>query len=56
MPPDLVRALLLIPMASIQDALAVALADLSTGAGVGIMPQASSTIPRAAWSTENVRW
>jgi nickel-dependent lactate racemase len=52
MPPDLVRALLLIPMASIQDALAVALADLGPGAGVGIMPWASSTIPAAAWSTE----
>jgi nickel-dependent lactate racemase len=50
MPADLVRALLLIPMTGVQEALAVALADLGADARVGIMPQASSTIPRADWS------
>jgi nickel-dependent lactate racemase len=52
MPPDLVRALLLTPMTGIQEALAVALADRGEELRVGIMPRASSTIPRAGWSIE----
>jgi hypothetical protein len=52
MPPDLVRALLLTPMMSIQEALSAALVDAGTGVRVGIMPRASSTIPRPGWSME----
>lgn len=43
--PDLVRHLLLTPMDSIEEALAVALSDLPVDARVGVMPRASSTIP-----------
>jgi nickel-dependent lactate racemase len=52
MSPDLVRSLLLTPMTSIQEALAVALADMGTGVRVGIMPRASSTIPLPGWPME----
>jgi nickel-dependent lactate racemase len=45
MAPDLVHRLLLTPAASIDEALAIALADLPADARVGIMPRASSTIP-----------
>jgi nickel-dependent lactate racemase len=40
-----VRELLLTPAASINDALEIALVDLPADAKVGLMPQASSTIP-----------
>jgi nickel-dependent lactate racemase len=40
-----VRKLLLTPAASIDEALETALVDLPADANVGIMPQASSTIP-----------
>jgi len=45
MPPDLVRRLLLHPVASLDEALALALSDLPRGARVGVMPMANSTIP-----------
>jgi nickel-dependent lactate racemase len=42
---DLTRKLLLTPVSNIDEALEIALKDLPRGANVGIMPQASSTIP-----------
>ncbi|MGD8997539.1 MAG: nickel-dependent lactate racemase [Anaerolineae bacterium] len=54
MPPDLVRALLLTPMESVQQALAVTLADMGKDVRVGIMPRASVTIPRAGRSMETL--
>jgi nickel-dependent lactate racemase len=45
MAPDLARHLLLTPVTSIGQALAMATSDLPLDARVGIMPQASSTIP-----------
>jgi len=50
MDPDLVRHLLLAPVASIDQVLAVSLSDLSLDTRVGIMPRASSTIPHIARS------
>ncbi|MBU0492566.1 MAG: nickel-dependent lactate racemase [Chloroflexi bacterium] len=48
MAPDHMRALLLDPAVSLEAAIEHALSDLPTGARVGIMPQASSTIPHLA--------
>lgn len=45
MAPDLVRRFLLTPAASIDEALALAFAELPANARVGIMPHASATIP-----------
>ena len=45
MQPDLVRRLLLDPVASLDEALSRALRDLPSGARVGVMPAANSTIP-----------
>jgi glycosyltransferase involved in cell wall biosynthesis len=45
MDPDFVQYLLLTPAASIDEALAIVLADLPADAQVGVMPWASSTIP-----------
>ena len=45
MNPDLARRLLLEPCGTIDEALAISLADLPAGGRVGIMPRASSTIP-----------
>jgi nickel-dependent lactate racemase len=45
MQPDLVRRLLLNPVASLDEALLMALRDLPSGARVGVMPAANSTIP-----------
>ena len=47
-PPDQARKLHLVPAATIEDALAAALQDLSGNPRIGIMPRASSTIPRVA--------
>jgi len=46
--PDRMRALLLNPAASLEAAIAQALSDLPPDARVGLMPQASSTIPYLA--------
>jgi nickel-dependent lactate racemase len=45
MQPDLVRRLLLDPVPSLDEALSMALRDLPSGARVGVMPAANSTIP-----------
>jgi nickel-dependent lactate racemase len=45
MPPDLVKRLLLTPVAGLGQALSLALGDLPFGARVGVMPMANSTIP-----------
>jgi len=45
MQPDFVRRLLLNPVASLDEALSMALRDLPSGARVGVMPAANSTIP-----------
>ena len=45
MPRDFVRRLLLNPVASLDEALAIALRDLPPDARVGVMPVANSTIP-----------
>jgi nickel-dependent lactate racemase len=45
MPRDFVRRLLLNPVASLDEALALALKDWPPGARVGVMPLANSTIP-----------
>ena len=45
MPADLVRRLLLTPAASLDEALAEALAGLPSDARIGIMPSANATVP-----------
>ena len=45
MQPDFVRRLLLNPVPSLNEALWIALHDLSRGAQIGVMPAANSTIP-----------
>jgi nickel-dependent lactate racemase len=45
MPPKLVRRLLLNPIADLNQALSLTLADLGFGARIGVMPAANSTIP-----------
>lgn len=45
MPPDLVKRLLLEPVSRLDEALALALGNLSVGARVGVMPWANATIP-----------
>jgi nickel-dependent lactate racemase len=44
--PDFVRKLLLTPVASMDEALGVALADLPANGRIGIMPLANATIPQ----------
>lgn len=48
MKPDFVRRLLLMPFASLDDALSVALRDLPPNARVAILPYANATIPALA--------
>jgi lactate racemase len=48
MPPELVKKLLLTRCASLEEALALALKDLPSGARIGILPWANATIPDLA--------
>lgn len=45
MAPDFVRQLLLVPVASLQDAVDTAVSTLPSSARIGIMPKANATIP-----------
>jgi nickel-dependent lactate racemase len=45
LPPDFMKAMLLTPVASLAEGVALALADLPPTARIGVMPQANATIP-----------
>jgi nickel-dependent lactate racemase len=45
MEPNFVRQLLLVPAASLQEAVNTAVANLPSSARIGIMPKANATIP-----------